>query len=84
MFVNLERGGVSYIYGNEMWLAVSRRGAGGRGTEAARWPRVVVRGLFFCLVADWSQPYVILEAARQRGKEDLDGTPTTRSQDCIE
>jgi hypothetical protein len=30
-------------------------------------------------VADSSQPYVILEAARQRGKEDLDGTPTTRA-----
>jgi hypothetical protein len=33
----------------------------------------------FCLVADWSQPYVMLEAARQQGREDLDGTPTTHA-----
>ena len=58
------------MYGNELWSAVSRRGAGGRGAEAGQWPQVV-GGRFFCLVADWSQPYVILEAARTRGKEEL-------------
>ena len=50
-----------------------------RGGGSSNGPRVVRIRFFFGLVADWSQPYVILEAARQRGKEDLDGTPTTRT-----
>ena len=63
MFVNLG-GGEFHVYRNKLWLVVPRRGAGERGAEAAsHWPRVV-RKQFFCLVADWSQPYVILEAAR--------------------